>query len=117
MPRRYRVVADWTATYSDPITLEAGDPVSLSGRSENWDGHTWLWASNEAGKEGWIPDSLIGIIDGAAYATKAYSAIELSCRAGDIVTGHEQTHGWVLCRVEDGTTGWVPEKNLERVAG
>ena len=117
MPRRYCVSADWTATYADPITLEAGDPVSLSGRSENWDGHTWLWASNEAGKEGWIPDSLIRSADGAHTATKAYSAVELSCRTGETVIGVEQTHGWVLCRSEDGATGWVPKKNLELVNG
>ena len=42
----------WTATYSDPIQVSAGDPIKLNGREDIWDGYTWLWAENQDGKEG-----------------------------------------------------------------
>jgi hypothetical protein len=108
---QYEVTEDWTATYDAPVVLSAGETIELSGRQDIWDGHIWLWAKSPAGKEGWIPDSLVRTINGKHVAGEDYSAIELTCKRGQIVTGVEETHGWVLCRAE-GRTGWVPKNHL-----
>lgn len=48
------VVENWVATYSDPIQVANGETIELDGRVDVWDGHTWLWAKNLEGKEGWL---------------------------------------------------------------
>ena len=114
--QRYRVIADWIATCGDPIRLAAGDPLELTGRTERWDGHLWVWARSRDGREGWLPDSLVvagagGLLQDAR-AREAYSAAELGCRAGQVLIGSARVHGWVWCRGPDGTEGWVPARNL-----
>lgn len=111
----YRVTADWTATYPDPICLQRGDAFSLSDETFDWDGHTWIWARSEDGREGWIPDDLARRSEGVLRAQEAFSAMELSCRAGEQLHGLKQRHGWVWCRHPDGRTGWVPHGYLEKV--
>ncbi|NTG45262.1 SH3 domain-containing protein [Rhizobium rhizogenes] len=67
------VVEDHKATYLDPITVKAGDMISLSGKTDNWDGHTWLWADGPNGKAGWITGKRIGIVVcGANIDTESY---------------------------------------------
>ncbi|WP_427238349.1 SH3 domain-containing protein [Bacillus altitudinis] len=46
-----------------------------------------------------------------------YTAAELTCRAGQVVRGEKETHGWVFCRLQDGSAGWIPRKNLEANGG
>lgn len=106
----YRVVKDWTATYDNPISVVAGDQIALTGREDIWDGHRWLWAICAAGKEGWVPDCLVA----NATMTETYSAQELGCTAGQVLTGHMVLHGWVLCTDENGQRGWVPRHNLRK---
>lgn len=106
------VVERWTASFDAPIRLKAADPVTLTGRRDLWDGHVWLWAVSPAGLEGWIPDTLVAQGDGGPIAAEDYSAAELTCQKGEILTGSRETHGWVLCRSASGSTGWVPRRNL-----
>ncbi len=106
------VIADWKASYDDPISLEEGEEVQLTEKTENWGGHVWVWAKNQAGREGWIPDSLFKRVGTKVYATNAYSAQELTCRRGEEVRGIDETHGWVLCKSTDGSVGWVPAEHL-----
>jgi len=101
-----------TASYADPIRLAAGAEFALTGREDIWDGHRWLWAVAEDGREGWIPDNLVRTVDGRPVAAHAYWAIELSCNAGDPVTLMSQTHGWGWCRSHDGAEGWLPLDKL-----
>ncbi len=108
----FRVIENWQATYADPIRLQEGDPIHLTGSQDNWDGHIWLWAISSAGLEGWIPDSIIAEGEVGSFATENYTAIELTCRVGQTVIGEKETHGWVYCRAVDGSAGWVPRKNL-----
>jgi len=110
---QYEVTEDWTATYDAPIALSAGETIELSGRQDIWDGYIWLWARCTAGKEGWIPDSLVRTMNGRQIAGEDYSAMELTCKRGQVVTGIKETHGWVLCRTAEGRTGWVPRNHLE----
>ena len=55
-----RVSTSYKAQYSDPIAFEPGDLLTLTGRSDNWNGNTWLWAvASKDGREGWIPLTLL----------------------------------------------------------
>jgi len=101
-----------SATYADPISIKAGDPVTLSGKTDEWDGHIWLWAEGPDGKAGWVPDSIIENRDGQARADRDYSAAELTCIKGEILIAVEETHGWAWCRSSTGEEGWVPLRNL-----
>ncbi|MEM9013126.1 MAG: SH3 domain-containing protein [Pseudomonadota bacterium] len=111
----YEVTTDWTAAYEHPIELEKGEELWLSGKSDNWGGHTWVWARNTVGKEGWIPDDLVIGVAERTYARTHFSAKELTCRQGETLYGIEETHGWVLCRNTNNSVGWVPSRNLRRM--
>ncbi|MCB2129054.1 MAG: SH3 domain-containing protein [Rhodobacteraceae bacterium] len=110
--RSFRVVEAWHAAYEDPIVLKAGEEFWLSDKTDNWDGHLWLWARNQAGKEGWIPDSLVRRSAGRTYATIGFSATELTCRNGEVLTASLELNGWALCQAAGGSIGWVPLRNL-----
>lgn len=114
---RYEVTLGWQASYDDPIRLRAGDAVVPDGRQERWEGHLWLWARGPDGREGWVPDDLLRREAGGWFARRDYSAVELSCAAGQVLEGGEAGHGWVWCRSEGGGEGWVPRRNLAPVAG
>ncbi|MGR3321513.1 MAG: SH3 domain-containing protein [Pseudooceanicola sp.] len=110
---RVTVKEDWTRSYPDPIAIEAGARIALTGREDVWDGHRWLWARDAEGREGWVPDSMIrSDPDGLTEAAQDYSAMELTCHAGEVLEVVEATHGWCLCRDPKGQMGWVPSRNL-----
>ncbi|PIE06514.1 MAG: hypothetical protein CSA74_12075 [Rhodobacterales bacterium] len=111
-PRALVATGRWRASYADPIRLRAGDPLTLSGREEIWDGHRWLWAEAADGRVGWVPDALVDALIDEARARADYSAMELSCTPGTSVTGLAATHGWIWCRDRDGAEGWLPARLL-----
>lgn len=109
---RRRVLTSHASTYPDPIVLARGAPLRLTGRSDLWDGHRWLWAVAEDGREGWVPDDLPVERAGRPVAAFAYSAAELDVAAGQWVEVRETRHGWASCTNEAGAAGWVPLKCL-----
>jgi SH3-like domain-containing protein len=100
------------ASYADPITLSKGEPLALTGREDVWDGHRWLWAVAQDGREGWVPDGLITDGPAGPVAAGDFSALELSCSAGAAVEIIWQTHGWAWCQKTDGSEGWLPLRIL-----
>ena len=112
---RFTVIQAWSATYKSPIELRAGDRIDLSGHEDDWEGHTWLWAKSHAGTEGWIPDTLVVRCAEKTLAVDDYSAMELTCQRGQILTALQDTHGWILCRAANGAKGWVPKSHLEPI--
>lgn len=112
----FDVIENWQATYAEPIRLDAGEPIFLTGRQDSWDGHIWLWARSAAGLEGWIPDSLVAQGAAGPFARENYTAVELTCQTGQVLAGEKEMHGWVFCRSQDGSAGWVPRRNLARSA-
>ena len=105
------VIKSWTATYPDPIQVVEGEPIELDGRTDVWDGHTWLWAKSRNGKEGWIPDCIVSETN-PVTATEDYTAMELTCHKGETLWGEKVQHGWVFCSIRNGQRGWVPERNI-----
>ncbi len=96
------------ASYADSIEVAKGAPLSLTGREDVWDGHRWLWAVADDGREGWVPDDLIAEAGEGPVASRDFSAVELTCLAGETVEFIRQTHGWAWCRKDDGNEGWLP---------
>ncbi len=95
-------------SYPDPIAVRAGEALHLSGRTDVWEGHTWLWAIAADGREGWVPDNILTSEPSGARARTDYAAVELSCEPGDVFDVIERNHGWVRCRAADGGEGWLP---------
>ncbi len=106
------VLEEHNASYADSIEVARGAPLSLTGREDVWDGHRWLWAVADDGGQGWVPDDLISETDDGPVALRDFSAIELTCAAGEVVESLWETHGWAWCRKRDGGKGWVPLRNL-----
>ena len=109
------VTTAYATQYADPIAFKKGDRLVLTGRSDNWNGHTWLWAiAVKDGREGWIPDSIIDAPGKAEQqASIDYSARELTCSKGESLILIRSTHGWHWCENQDGKMGWVPDENLQ----
>lgn len=104
----------WKASYQDPIQLECGDLLELTGKFDIWDGHKWVWAIAPNGREGWIPDNLFEFEDNTVVATSDYSAEELNCLPGEILVGKHETHGWIWCVNDRGDAGWIPSRIVTR---
>ena len=113
-----RVVADHEASYPDPIIVRRGDFIFPTDRTEEWDGHLWIWAAAGV-REGWVPDDLIEQEreTGPARAAYDYSALELSITAGETVAALGERHGWVWCVNDEGDEGWAPARALEIADG
>lgn len=112
MPHEVTVIAAWTASYAEPLVVAAGETLRLTGRTDVWDGHTWVWAYAEKGSQGWIPDDLGETREGRVVARKDYSAAELTCAAGETLTCTATSHGWSWCVSATGASGWVPSSHL-----
>ena len=55
-----RVIADYRASFPDPIRVKEGDIVTLDFQKKtNISG--WVWCTQESGKSGWIPESYLEI--------------------------------------------------------
>jgi uncharacterized protein YgiM (DUF1202 family) len=55
----HRITADYQAAYPDPIRVRAGEPVTVSDRREQSEGHTWVWCTDARGKSGWVPQTYL----------------------------------------------------------
>ena len=115
--RTLYVIDDWQASYDAPISLDEGEEIQLTEKTENWGGHVWIWAKNRSGREGWIPDTLFRRTGTKAYSKVNYSAQELTCHRGEVLQAINETHGWVLCKNTNGQVGWVPAENLRNNFG
>lgn len=102
------------SSYPDPIRVKRGDGFRLTGREDVWDGHRWLWAAAEDGREGWVPDDLPCKRDGSITAAYDYSAHKLDVVSGENVELMATSHGWAWCRQANGDEGWIPLHVLDR---
>ena len=108
MVRPRTVVKAHKAIYDNPVVLARGEVFTLTGRSDNWHGHTWLWAAAADGREGWVPDDLAVRKNGRTIAGDDYSAVELDVAPGAQIMVGKSRNGWVWCRAGNGDEGWVP---------
>ena len=109
-----RVIAAWQVTYSDPLTLRAGEEVTVGKHDTEWPG--WVWCTNRAGKGGWVPEQYIEEHGSEGAARYDYTAVELAVNVGDELLVGQRINGWVWCTNANGQSGWVPERNLEMIS-
>jgi uncharacterized protein YgiM (DUF1202 family) len=102
----YRVMLDYTAIYTDPIKISAGDELITHQRESEWSG--WVWCTNAHEKEGWVPEQFLERSGERARATVDYDATELTVHAGEHLRVEEEVNGWFWCTNEQGQSGWVP---------
>jgi len=107
-----RAVTAYEAPYADPITVQAGDQVSIdSTRKTNCVG--WVWCTNRAGKSGWVPETYLEQHGNIGHMRCDYDAIELTIQVGDILTVHKAESGFFWVTDPSGRTGWVPSTHVE----
>jgi SH3 domain len=107
-----RVLTDYQAAYSDPITMHSGEELQLSEKKDNWHGWIWLWCTNQAGKSGWVPECYIEQTGNAGKALYDYDAIELSVSMGEVLSIEKEESGWLWCSTQQGKSGWVPAEHI-----
>jgi uncharacterized protein YgiM (DUF1202 family) len=95
-------------SYDDPITLNAGERVTIAKRDMWDDEHLWLWGISKSGKQGWIPATILCVDGDTGIVEQDYSASELSIAVGEAVTIHHENSGWYWCENAVGERGWIP---------
>lgn len=116
--RRCYVIKDYEASNGDPFSVQAHEVFHVSEKVDFWSGNpdwVWIWCTDQRGKSGWVPKSRVHIdSDGSSGTiTSAYSALELTVVAGDVLTMAEEECGWLWCVNEHKECGWVPLENVE----
>jgi hypothetical protein len=92
--------------YPDPLTVRAGEPLTVGRRDPDWPG--WLWCTDPRGKSGWVPESFID----NNTISRDYTARELCVSPGDEVEPLLEVAGWLWCKTPSGATGWLPSTHL-----
>ncbi len=104
----YKIKKDYKSQYKDPITLSAGDIVTLGEeeKEEKWKG--WIWAEHNS-QTGWIPLQIVDIMpDLKGKIIENYSAKELDVNKGEIVVSIKEMNGWIWVMNEKNEDGWIP---------
>lgn len=103
--RPARVQKAYRAVYPDPITLRAGDELTVERRDDEYP--TFLWCTaTRTGKSGWVPDAYLDLSRVLPTALCDYDAAELSVEVGDELVVLDELGGWVWCRRTTGELGW-----------
>jgi hypothetical protein len=114
-PTPYLVTRDHTSEYPRPLTLAVGDRFTVGKKydgPEDWS--DWYFCSAPGQESGWVPATVIEIVSGdEARAREAYSARELTVRAGERLLGQRTLNGWAWCEHPvRSESGWIPLANL-----
>jgi len=134
---RARVIADYQTTHSDPLTMHAGQVLTLGrtaprrrgrtaprrrgrtaprrrGRTDaEWPG--WVWCTDADGKGAWVPQAYVRVQGSQGTALCDYTSRELSVRAGELLTLHLAESGWWWATNGAGDSGWVPATHVETI--
>jgi hypothetical protein len=114
---KYTVIQAHRTEYPDPITLQAGEPLSVGERYEGPEGwEDWYFCTTPRHAGGWVPRQRIERgADGQGRALADYCARELDVDAGEVLIGLEALNGWLWCHRPAQTpaeAGWVPMAHL-----
>ena len=74
-----------------------------------------MWCVGANGTAAWVPRQYLETEGTQGTLTKQYDAMELSVSVGEELLVTEVVNGFGMAEKSDGTTGWVPMKNLESV--
>jgi SH3-like domain-containing protein len=104
--QKLRVTRPYNIQYSDPISVRAGERLTIGRRDDAVPG--WRWCTASDGREGWIPVELLSGEEPQTTILQDYSARELQVVDGEEVMIEEARHGWLRVRNQNGTRGWIP---------
>ena len=107
------VIREHTATFPDPLVLEAGEQVHVGRADEQWP--AFLWCTTVEGKGGWVPESFLQREGDVGAALRNYDACEMTVKIGDRVCVGERAGGWVWASNAAGESGWIPEECIGEV--
>jgi hypothetical protein len=109
----YLANADYEDKDSDPLFINIGDEVTVGQTDKTWLG--WVWAEDEQGCNGYIPEEILESIDGVKYrALLPFDPTVLKIKRGDKLTSIKQIHHWHWCRNENDAEGWVADYLLKK---
>jgi len=106
MGKTVHVRRGYQIRYSDPITVRAGESLTVGKVDDDSPG--WRWCEAADGRQGWVPVEFLSTEEPQATIVKDYSARELQVVPGEEVTIADTRHGWLLVRNVKGDCGWIP---------
>lgn len=112
--KHYTANTNFTVLDRSPLSISAGDTVSVGPRDKSWEG--WIWVSTADGRGSYVPEDILEIDGTSANVKAAFSARDLSVKKGEAVTALREVKGWLWCRKSDGEEGWLPEFVLREIA-
>jgi uncharacterized protein YgiM (DUF1202 family) len=94
-----------------PLTLAAGDVVTVGQRDEEWPAFVFVTGAHGSG---WVPSRHLSAEASQATVITPYDTTELPTSVGDVleVVVRDDESGWLWCRSADGREGWVPSCTL-----
>jgi hypothetical protein len=104
------------SAYPNPIRFEAGDPLTLGERDDEYPG--WIRVTTRDGRHGWAPEPFIDIRStGQGVANTRYTARELDTVADEVLQCHRELNDWLWVENGRGETGWVPRQTTRPATG
>jgi hypothetical protein len=88
------------------IEVKKGDILSFESRETIYPG--WIWCTDAAGNQAWVPLAYVSIDGTTCKFIQDYSSRELEVKKGEVVRVLEEESGWVWVYLEDDLTGWIP---------
>ena len=115
LPQRVRVIQSHVTSDPNPVRFRAGDTLGVGHHDQVW--KRYVWATDQAGRSGWVPDEYVQIGgDGhQATALRDYDSTELTVGRKEILDVLDEVGGWYLCRTQSGMSGWVPSTSIAPV--
>ena len=111
---RYKVIKDYESPYPVSIIFHKGEKVKVGKKFEGTpDWKNWVWCEGENGKKAWVPEHYLSSDGRNGVFNREYDARELSVRVGEILNVSEIVNGFGMSEKPDGTSGWVPMKNIK----
>jgi hypothetical protein len=101
------VVQAQTAPDAIPLTLNAGDPVSVGANHAERAGY--VWCDDGQLSAGWVPVDVLEVRNGGARANAEYCSAELDVAVGEVVRllWEDAKHGAWWCENPANDRGWV----------
>ncbi len=111
-----RIIREYTPQYPNPLSVLAGESVSVGREDDEFPG--WKWCRASSGLEGWVPVEFLS--DASATETTVlcdYSSRELAVQPGEEVTVEDSRYEWLLVRNNRGERGWIPASHSDFLEG
>ncbi|MBT3240150.1 MAG: hypothetical protein HON98_05495 [Chloroflexi bacterium] len=115
-PDKYTVIKEYISPYPNSIFFFVGERIKVGKKFEddpNW--KDWIWCEGENSNKAWVPEQFIEIKGKEGVLLQDYDALELSVFPGEVVSIYKLINGFGMGEKADGTKGWVPLKNLDKI--